>query len=95
MPESDVEDSPVEVPEVSAGSLIWGVLTAPSDTFSRLAARPTFAVALLLLLGLGTAVAFVAMGKVTPEEFLRTFEERGQPAPPASFSPSSVSSEAT
>jgi len=83
MPESDVGGSPVEVPEDSAWSLIWAVLTAPSDTFPRLAARPIFAVALVLLLALGTAVGFVAMGKVTPEEFLRTFEERGQAAPPA------------
>jgi hypothetical protein len=83
MTESSGGGAPVAAPEESAWGRIWGVLTAPAETFPRLAARPTFAVALTLLLALGTTVGWIAMSKVTPEEFLRTFEERGQPVPPS------------
>jgi len=68
--------------EGSSWSRIWGALTAPSETFNGLAARPVFAVALVTLLVVGIAVGWMAMGKVTPEDFVRSIEEAGRPVPP-------------
>lgn len=75
--------SPVEErPPDSAWSMLWGALAAPRETFERLAARPVWVVCLIVLLTLGVAFGAAAMGKVTPEEFLRSVEAQGRPVPP-------------
>jgi hypothetical protein len=66
----------------SSWSALWGVLASPRETFERLAARPLWAVALVVLLVLGVTFAAVAFGKVTPEEFLRSVEAQGRGVPP-------------
>jgi len=66
----------------SAWSSLAGVLTSPTATFQRLAARPVWALALAALLVVGVAFGAAAFGKVTPEEFLRSIEAQGRPAPP-------------
>lgn len=58
------------------GEVLW----APAATFARLRERPTWAVALVVLLLIGAGVTWVAVQKVDPEaqrQLLRdTFEER-------------------
>ena len=57
------------------------VLWAPTQTFRRIGERPTWAVALIVLLGLSAAVGLAAVQKIdqaAQREMLReTFEERG------------------
>lgn len=77
------EPIPDSTPAGSSWNRLWGALTAPSETFAGLAARPTWAVGLVVLLVVGLVFGWLAMGKVTPEEFLRSIEAQGRPAPPA------------
>lgn len=57
------------------------VLWAPTPTFRKIAEGPTWAVALVVLLGLGAAVGLVAVEKIDPgaqrEMFRESLEERG------------------
>jgi hypothetical protein len=69
-------------PATSSWGSLWGALSSPRETFERLAARPLWAVALVVLLALGVTFAAVAFAKVTPEEFLRSVEAQGRGIPP-------------
>lgn len=57
------------------------VLWAPTETFRKIGERPTWAVALVVLLVLGGALGFLAVQKIDPgdqRDLMReTFEERG------------------
>jgi hypothetical protein len=84
MSEREPSSVPTEedAPASSAWSSLWGVLAAPTATFQRLAFRPSWGLALVVLLVAGVAFGAIAFGKVTPEEFLRSVEAQGRPAPP-------------
>jgi len=80
---SDLPENPEgQDPISSSWSNLWGALASPSETFGALGRRPTFAVCLLVLLGLGVAFGYVAMGKVTPRSFVESIEAQGRPVPP-------------
>lgn len=57
------------------------VLWAPTDTFRRIGERPTWAVALVVLLVLGGALGFAALQRIDPDDqralMQESFEERG------------------
>lgn len=82
MSEAQIPSPVAERPPGSAWGALWGILSAPRETFERLAAKPVWAVCLIVLLALGVAFGVAAVGKVTPEEFLRSIEAQGQPVPP-------------
>lgn len=58
------------------GEVLW----TPAETFRKIGERPTWAVALVVLLVIGVSVSWVAVQKVDPDaqrQALReTFEER-------------------
>lgn len=62
---------------------VWGALLEPRRTFARLAARPTFVIALLVLVVLGAASVWVGFSKVDPQDMLRSLEEQGRELPPS------------
>lgn len=82
MSESQLPSSVDEAPQGSSWGALWGALAAPRETFRHLAAKPVWAVCLIVLMALGVAFGAAAMGKVTPEEFLRSIEAQGRPVPP-------------
>ncbi|MCM2268916.1 MAG: YIP1 family protein [Thermoanaerobaculia bacterium] len=82
MSEAQIPSPVAERPPGSAWGALWGILSAPRETFERLAAKPVWAVCLIVLLALGVAFGVAAVGKVTPEEFLRSIEAQGRPVPP-------------
>jgi len=61
---------------------LFAVLTSPSEGFAALAARPTFALVLVLLAVLGVSAVWIGMSKVTVQDFLSTIEESGREVPP-------------
>lgn len=82
MPEPISETPQSGATEASSWGRIWGAITAPTEAFAGLATKPVFAVALVCLLVVGIAVGWVAMGKISPEDFARSIEESGRPVPP-------------
>lgn len=62
---------------------LWAVLTEPERGFTSLAARPTFALALILLVLVGVAAVWVGFSKLDAQDVLRTLEEQGRELPPA------------
>lgn len=69
------------IPAGSSWSRVWGALAAPAETFSQLASRPTWAVGLVALLVVGLVFGWFAMGRITPEELLRSLEAQGRTVP--------------
>lgn len=72
-----------EAPAGSEVANLWGALLEPGRTFVGLAARPTFVLALLVLVVLGAASVSVGFSKVDPQEMVRSLEEQGRELPPS------------
>lgn len=53
-----------------------GVLVAPGDTFRKIAERPTWAVALVVLILLGAVTTFLVMQKVDPDAQREMFRDQ-------------------
>jgi hypothetical protein len=66
----------------SAFGRLAAVLWSPGKVFESIAARPTWAVALLAFLLTVGASIFVTYSRVTPEDVVRVMEERDQQLPP-------------
>ncbi len=68
--------------EQSGFGRLVGVLTSPGKTFKAIAEQPTWAVALLVLIGLGLVVGIMMNGKMDWAEITReSMEARGQEVP--------------
>lgn len=80
------DPSPVAGAAASRGGASWrhlvAVLTSPTEGFTALASRPTFALALVLLVLLGVAAVGIGMSKVTVQDFLASIEASGREVPP-------------
>jgi hypothetical protein len=61
---------------------LFAVLTSPSEGFAAIAARPTFALTLVLLTVLGVSAVWIGMSKVTVQDFLSSIEATGREIPP-------------
>jgi len=81
------DSSPDSGAAASRGGASWrnlfAVLTSPSEGFAALAARPTFAVTLVLLIVLGVSAVWIGMSKVTAADLLSTIEASGREVPPS------------
>lgn len=62
---------------------LFAVLISPGEGFAAVAARPTFALALVLLAVLGVSAVWLGMSKVTVQDLLSTIEESGREVPPS------------
>jgi len=66
----------------SSAVVLGRALVAPEAAFRAIAARPVFALALVLLVLSGVLAVGVGFSKVTAEDYLRAIEESGQELPP-------------
>lgn len=80
------DPSPDSGAAASRGGASWrnlvAVLTSPREGFAGLAARPTFALALVLLVVVGVSAVSIGMSKVTVQDFLGSIEASGREVPP-------------
>src|SRR3972149_4836576 len=68
--------------KASAVGRLLPSLYEPRKTFESLSARPTWAVAMIVLPLLGTAAVWIAFDRMDPEDFTRQIEEQsGKPLP--------------
>ncbi len=67
----------------SEASNLWAVLTEPARGFANVAARPTFALALILLVLLGVAAVWTGFSKLDAQDVIRGLEEQGRQLPPS------------
>ncbi len=74
--------NPAESRQGSALGNLVNALISPREAFESLAKRPTFALAMIVLVALTTILSYIAMSKVTPADFLKTLEESGRQLPP-------------
>lgn len=68
--------------EDSSLSRMVGALTSPTKTFESIAKRPTWLIAIVVLILVGTATAYLAVDRIDFEEEIRVaLEKRDQPMP--------------
>jgi hypothetical protein len=79
MPDLAVEEAPREG---SSSSHVVNALISPREAFTSLARRPTYALALAVLIALTATLGYLAMSKVTPSDFVKTLEASGRQMPP-------------
>ncbi|KAB2966838.1 MAG: YIP1 family protein [Thermoanaerobaculia bacterium] len=80
---SDPEARAPETGEGATSALVMGrALASPEAAFRAIAARPLFALALVLLVVAGVIAVGVGFSKVTAEDYLRAVEEGGREMPP-------------
>ncbi len=60
-----------------------GALSSPAEAFSSIARRPTWLLALLVLVALSAAAVWSLYSKVDASEFLAYLEAQGRPLPPS------------
>lgn len=68
--------------EQSSLTRLAGVLTSPAKTFESIAQRPTWLIAIVVLILVGTVTAYIAVDRIDFEEEIRVqLEKRSQPVP--------------
>jgi len=75
-------EKPAEASDSSSAANLANALAAPKSAFESLARRPTFGLAMIVLVVLAAVLGYLAMSKVTPADFLKTIEESGRQLPP-------------
>jgi hypothetical protein len=66
----------------SALSRLWRVLIAPEATFRSIAARPTWALVLLVILALVGVAIYVSFDRIDAQDLVKSMEEQGRQMPP-------------
>jgi hypothetical protein len=76
--------------ESSGWGRVLSVLWAPGKTFTAIAARPTWVIALVVLALLGSLSVYFGFSKVEAADLARMLEEQGRELPPNAPSPEAM-----